>query len=66
MILRLLLLAGFAWLVWRLWSQWRRANALRPPPTQERFEPMTRCQRCGVYLPVAALSASGRCGKCSE
>jgi hypothetical protein len=66
MILRLLLLAGLIWLAWQLWQQWRRHTAVPPPRPQERFEPMSRCAQCGVYMPTAALSKSGRCGKCSE
>jgi hypothetical protein len=64
MIVRLLLLAALAFIGWKLWQSWQRQNQLRRDPPPDRFEPMARCQSCGVHLPARALSASGRCGKC--
>lgn len=66
MLVRLLLLAAAIWFGLRLYRQWRlgrnRVDAARPP---DAFERMVRCTRCGVHLPVSAVSPDGRCGKCS-
>ena len=66
MIFRLLLLAALAWIAWRLLQHFTRAQTLQPPPQQDHFEPMERCQKCGTHLPARALSSDGRCGRCSE
>lgn len=65
-ILRLLLLVAAAWLVWRIVRQVRAQLQQRRPPPTDAFEPMARCAQCGTFLPANALSASGKCGRCSE
>lgn len=69
-LVRLLLLLAAIWVVWRLLrgnsilpTLGRRPEAPKPP---ENFEPMSRCEHCGTYLPSKALSSSGRCGRCNE
>lgn len=66
MIPRLLLLFALGWLAYRVWQVIERRQMLGRQPPPQAFEPMARCGRCGVYLPAAALSARGLCGKCSE
>src|SRR5262249_46760057 len=67
MLFRLLLLAAAAIVVWRLLQS---LGVLAPPRgrpgAEQEFDPMARCARCGTYLPVKALSADGRCGRCKE
>jgi hypothetical protein len=60
---KLLLLAGIVWLVWKVLKSWR-VELIRRPPAQDRFEPMARCNGCGLHLPAQALSTDGRCGAC--
>ena len=56
----LLLLAALAAVVWRV------LRALAPPrePPPPRFEPTSRCTRCGTHVPVAQLDADGLCTHC--
>jgi len=70
-LFRLLLLAVAVYVVWRLLKIALRKPA--PPggaqaqrPADEPFETMVRCSSCGTYLPARSLSASGRCGRCSD
>lgn len=66
-LFKLLLLGAALWIVWRILRGLRiqvsRIEAPQQKPDQ--FEPMTRCARCGVHLPAAALSSQGLCGKCA-
>ncbi|HUP90819.1 MAG TPA: hypothetical protein VM074_01120 [Solimonas sp.] len=65
MILRLLLLLLAGWIVWRLYRTVQaQSRAVRPPPAQPGFEAMAPCVACGTHLPLKALSADGRCGRC--
>jgi len=66
-IFRLLVLAGLAWLVYRLLQNWRiEISPRQNRQTPERFEPMSRCTQCGLYLPAQALSSTGHCGACEK
>lgn len=63
---RLLVLAGILWLIYRILQNWRIEVTRRDDKTPERFEPMTRCAGCGLYLPSESLSPTGRCGACEQ
>jgi hypothetical protein len=65
-IFRLLVLAGIVWLVYKILQSWRIDISRRDSQTPDRFEPMTRCAGCGLYLPSQSLSSSGRCGACEK
>lgn len=64
---RLLLLGAVAYLVWRMLNPpQRRPGPGQRPAAPPDYEPMARCKQCGTHLPVASLSPSGRCGRCSS
>lgn len=68
-VFKLILIAAAVWIVWRLLQGVRvhisRIQPPPPPPAKPEFEPMARCEKCGVHLPASAISAGGLCGKCA-
>ncbi len=64
-LFRILILAGLVWLVYKVVKSWRLEVTRRDPP-QQRFEPMSRCAACGLFLPSQSLSTTGRCGACEK
>jgi len=66
-LIRVLLLAGIGWLLYRAYIRWQTTqNQHRGAPPPEKFEPMSRCTGCGLYLPSQSLSPSQRCGSCEQ
>ncbi|MGQ0697098.1 MAG: hypothetical protein ACT4PZ_02535 [Panacagrimonas sp.] len=66
LLIRIVLIGLVIWFGVRLLRKWRQDAGLAGPPKEpKRFEPTTRCPRCGVHLPASAVSPTGLCGKCS-
>ncbi|NGY05257.1 hypothetical protein [Solimonas terrae] len=63
---RLLLFGAIAYLVWRMLNPpLRRSDDRQRRAAPPDYEPMARCVQCGTHMPVASLSAGGRCRRCS-
>jgi hypothetical protein len=61
---RILVLLALGWLVWRLLRR-----ALQPPAETKRNRPddaltLTRCERCGTYIPQSPGSTAAICERC--
>lgn len=69
MLTRLLLIGLAIWFGVKLLRKFQQSAGISDraaPRDPERFEPMVRCRRCGVHLPVSAVSSTGLCGKCAD